>query len=258
MKLEFFRCLPGFSLLFVVVMSSPVPADTAAVVEAGEQRLERSQRTQRRADKIDDETRDLADEYQQRLRVVNGLKRYNELLNRQLQAQDLEIATLKSSIADAAVVERQVLPLLERMIDTLDKFIAADMPFLIPERHGRVSKLRELLVRSDISAAEKCRRVFEAYQIENDYGRSIEAYRARLDRGGTTFDADILRVGRVALLYRRIGSDATGFWNTAERVWVERESNTFRRHVERGLKVAAKEVAPELITIPLMPVARDD
>ena len=35
--------------------------------------------------------------------------------------------------------------------------------------------------RSDVSVAEKFRKVMEAYQIENDYGSSSETYEESLD-----------------------------------------------------------------------------
>jgi hypothetical protein len=123
------------------------------------------------------------------------------------------------------------------------------VPFLPDERSNRVEGLRALLDRSDVTVAEKARRVFEAYQVESDYGRTIEAYRAKLALGNASFDADFLRVGRVALLYRTVGDQRLGYWNGRD--WEPLPDSPYRRFVEKGLKVARQEIAPELITVPL-------
>lgn len=67
-------------------------------------------------------------------------------------------------------------PLINEMINTIDLFISKDLPFLPVERATRVSKLKEDFGKSDVSTAEKYRKALEAFQIENDYGRSIESY----------------------------------------------------------------------------------
>ena len=141
-----------------------------------------------------------------------------------------------------------------RMIDGLEQFIELDVPFLLEEeRLPRVAKLRGMLARADVTVAEKARRVFEAYQIESDYGRTIEAYTGKLDLDGGSFDAEFLRVGRVALMYRTIGDQRHGFWDRTREHWTELPPTPYRRMMEQGLKVARQEIAPELITVPLNP-----
>mgnify|MGYP000175689427 CR=1 FL=1 len=124
---------------------------------------------------------------------------------------------------------------------------------LLEERQERVTNLRALMKRSDLTVAEKSRRVFEAYQIENDYGRTLEAYKGKLDLGDRSFDVDFLRIGRLALLYRSVGNDRFGHWDRQARQWVETDQSQFRRNVDRGLRIARQEMAPELVTIPVPP-----
>lgn len=197
------------------------------------------------------ETRLLIDDYRAELKIVEGLETYIQMLDKQLGAQEADIATLQRSITDVAVIERQILPLMARMIDGLEQFVALDVPFLPEERARRVADLRKLLARSDVTVAEKSRRVFEAYQIETDYGRTIEAYRAKLSLGGASFDADFLRIGRVALMYRTVGDERLGFWDVKSGDWQSLGNTPYRRLMEQGLKVARQEVAPELLTVPL-------
>ena len=175
-------------------------------------RIEEGQAAQAAVAAVSDSTRALMDDYQAQLKLVKGLETYVGLLDAQLESQAEEIGTLQRSITDVAVIERQVLPLMIRMIDSLEAFIELDVPFLLEERLERVSRLRTLMNRSDVTVAEKCRRVFEAYQIENEYGRTIESYTAKLALDGASFDAEYLRIGRLSLLYRTVGSEQVGYW----------------------------------------------
>jgi hypothetical protein len=128
--------------------------------------------------------------------------------------------------------------------------VQLDVPFLPDERRQRVQGLRELMSRSDVTLSEKYRRLMEAYQVENEYGRTIEAYRGTLDSGGEKRTVDFLRVGRVALLYQTLDSNETGFWNTADKGWAPLPGE-YRSPVKQGLQIARKQVAPDLVRIPV-------
>ena len=105
--------------------------------------------------------------------------------------------------------------MMTKMLDSLEVFIALDTPFLLEERAERLERLREMMARSDVSAAEKFRRVIEAYQIENDYGRTIEAYKHTVDVDGVQQEADFLRIGRTALLYQSVDGEVFGMWDSS-------------------------------------------
>ncbi|TGD76164.1 DUF3450 domain-containing protein [Mangrovimicrobium sediminis] len=229
-------------------------ADTLDQIEKeGMERSAEGRDAQAAINKVSDKTRDLVEEYGSELKLVEGLETYVAMLQRQLDAQDREIVTLQGSIGEVAVIERQILPLMSRMIDTLEEFVELDVPFLLVERRQRIERLRELLERADVTVAEKCRRVFEAYQIETEYGRTIEAYKAKLALDSGSFDADFLRIGRTALLYQTVGGDRLGFWDGEAGAWRELDGVPYRRFIEKGLKVARQEIAPELISVPVMP-----
>ena len=226
---------------------------TAPVLNEESARIAENQKAQQQVDKVHQTTVDLVTEYQTKLKIVDGLKVYNALLQKQLDAQGREVGTLKSSIANATVIERQMVPLMMRMLDGLEEFIALDIPFLLEEREERVANLRALMERADLTVAEKSRRVFEAYQIENDYGRTLEAYKGKLDLGDRSYDVDYLRVGRVALLYRSVGTDQFGHWDSGARQWVSASESQYQRNIDKGLRVSRQEMAPELFAVPVQP-----
>ncbi len=103
---------------------------------------------------------------------------------------------------------------------------------------------------ASISIAEKYRRVMEAYQVETDYGRTIEAYRGKLGQSGSERLVDFLRIGRVALLYRTLDGSDSGYWDQQRRQWVSTGARDSRA-VAKGLRIARKELAPDLIDAPV-------
>jgi hypothetical protein len=241
-------------VLAAILLTPAVAQEPIQQIEKeGIERTEQGQGVQKKVDVMHGKTRNTVDEYYAHFKLVEGLQLYNTMLGKQLQSQHEEIALLTSSISDVAIVSRQILPLMSRMVDALEQFIELDVPFLLSERRQRVAKMRALLLRADVTVAEKVRRVMEAYQVENDYGRTIEAYKAKLQLGDASFDADFLRIGRISLLYRTVGNDTVGYWNASQSEWIPLQSSRWRRRIEQGLKVARQEVAPELISIVLDP-----
>ena len=245
----------GYIGVAVALLFGTANAQTTldAIEAEGIERTAEGQSAQARIIAISDSSRVLLDEYQSQLKLVKGLETYIGLLDAQLAGQAEEIEVLERSITDVAVIERQVLPLMLRMIDSLESFIALDVPFLLEERQQRVARLRALMGRSDVTVAEKCRRVFEAYQIENEYGRTIESYTAKLALDGASFDAEYLRVGRLSLLYRTVGSEQVGYWDGGG--WQTLPGSPWKRLIEQGLAVARQEVAPQLVHVALDPAS---
>ena len=221
------------------------------VTDAGEKRADAGAAEQRRVEQIADQTVDLLNDYNTVSKVVDGLVTYNTLLQRQINNQEEEMAALNESIKNVALIERQIVPMMTRMLDGLEVFIQLDTPFLLKERTERLARLRDMMERSDVSSAEKFRRVIEAYQIENDYGRTIEAYKDTVDIDGVTQEADFLRIGRVSLAYQTIGGGTTGAWDKEAGQYVKLDDAEFKNQVAHGLKVARKQVAPDLLVVPV-------
>jgi hypothetical protein len=243
------------ALIAVIALASSSAALYAATIQeitdAGEARTDAAAADQERVDQVASQIDQLVADYATVSKVVDGLKVYNGLLQRQVDNQVAEMDALRESIDNVALIERQIIPLMTRMIDSLEEFVQLDTPFLMQERSDRLARLRGMMERSDVTAAEKFRRVLEAYSIEMDYGRTIEAYKGSLDIAGRTQEVDFLRIGRVSLTYQTVGGNATGGWNSDTGQWEELPPETYKAQVAQGLRIARKQVAPDLIVIPV-------
>jgi len=230
-------------------------ADVGDVVEAGEQWLDKQTASQGRVDTLGEEKRTLAEEYRTTLREIEGLEAYNRQLERQLALQREETAILDNSIAQATTVDRQILPLMLRMVDGLEQFIALDIPFLERERAERLTFVKEAIDRVDVTVAEKFRQVLEAYQVEQEYGRTIEAYTGTVSVDNQQLEVDFLRVGRIGLYYQTLDGTKSGRWNAQSKSW-ESLAASDRNPIREAIRVARKLTAPNLLTLPLStPVA---
>jgi hypothetical protein len=219
------------------------------VLDAEKQRTKLAQQSQQKIDQVVDETRKKEEVYKRLLKEIEGLRIYNTLLQRQIDGQVVRMGQLVSAIDQVDVISRQIVPSMTRMIDSLKIFVELDVPFLLEERTERVAKLEALMIDPTVNDAEKFRKVTEAYQIENDYGRTIESYKGPLDIGGQTRQVEFLRIGRVAYIYQTEDGTISGVWDQGARRWEEADSH--KSEIRAGLKIAKKQVAPDLLLLPV-------
>ena len=213
-------------------------------------RTKLAQESQQRIDNVVKQTRTLEEQYKATLKEIDGLKVYNTLLGLQVENQQLKMSDLRESIDQVEVINRQIVPIMTKMIDGIEQFVALDVPFLLEERTDRIARLKELMERDDITVAEKFRKVTEAYQIENDYGSTIESYKDTITIDGATREVEFLRVGRVALLYQSPDGQVSGAWDQKARQWQALGSD-YKNQIRQGLKIANKQIAPELVLLPI-------
>ncbi|BCG65994.1 MAG: hypothetical protein methR_P3866 [Methyloprofundus sp.] len=207
-------------------------------------------KSQKKIDGLDDRTRKMLEQYRSAARQTKTLLTYNAHLKELLASQEAEKASLEQQLQQTEVTQREIVPLILNMQNSLEQFVQLDLPFLPKERQQRITKLQAMMTRADVTNAEKFRRIIEAYQIENDYGNTIEAYRANITLEGTTSSVDFLRVGRVALYYQRLDGSETGYWNQADKRW-ETLANEYQHPIRNGLRIARKETAPDLLSLPV-------
>ena len=197
--------------------------------------------SQKRVEQLDDEASKALTDYRQMLAETQSLKAYNEQMAGQVASQQSQLSEMTRQLDEIQTTSREVLPLMQKMLSTLTQYVALDMPFLPDERKNRIATLESMVSRADVSTSEKYRRIVEAYQIEMEYGRTIEAYQGKVDDK----TVELLRVGRVALMYQTLDGKETGYWDVDSKKWVV--DKDYRDAMIAGLKVAKKQAAPDFI-----------
>ncbi|MGB1263543.1 MAG: DUF3450 domain-containing protein [Cognaticolwellia sp.] len=220
------------------------------VVAAGEKINQSANQSQQKVDAINSTILTKLQQFKTVNKELDGLNVYNTQMSKQIENQLSELTQLDVSMQQVSIIERQISPLMARMISTLETFVSLDMPFLPAERSQRLAGLKTMLERADIAVSEKFRRVLEAYQVEVDYGRTIEAYTGLLTVDGVERDVDFLRIGRVSFVYQTRDGQQLGMWQQDTQSW-QPLSGEYRLPVNKALRIARKQLAPDLITVPV-------
>ena len=209
-----------------------------------------AQKSQQQVDNLADETTLMVAEYRETLRQTDSLRAYNDQLDKLVISQQKEIDSINVQLRNIETTQRDIVPLMLKMIDVMAQFVELDIPFLPNERHTRVVQLQTLMERADVTLAEKYRRILEAYQVETEYGRTIEAYQGDLTDKESTRTVDFLRIGRVSLYYLTLDGLEAGIWNNG---W-QKLDDGYRQAISQGLKIAKKQLPPDLLVLPVKTV----
>ncbi|MFT4629558.1 MAG: hypothetical protein ACI9WC_003190 [Arenicella sp.] len=182
------------------------------------------------------------------LKLVEGLKVYNDQLAKQIEAQKQASSDINASIAASKDMGPQIVPLLNKMLVALEGFIKADLPFHLEERMESVAELKSLMLNSEAASSDRFRNIMDIYAVETEYGNNTEAYPGTVSIKDIDTPVDMLRVGRLALYYQTKDQKVSGMWDRDSTSWVALDSGA-NRNIRKAIKVAAKTVAPELMTL---------
>lgn len=239
----------------LVLASAPLAATPLdAALDESQQLAADAKASQARIEQLDDASREMLTEYRNALQQAEALQGYNAQLRELVAAQRKELAGYEAQLAGIERTQEAVTPQMRRMVEVLGEFIAADLPFLPDERSDRLAQLQDLLPRADVSLAEKYRRILEAYQVESDYGRTLEAWRGELPAEGGSRSVEFLRLGRVMLYFQTLDGHESGWWNAQTRSW-ERLDGSARRPLHQAIAIARQERAPAPLDLPVKTLA---
>lgn len=138
---------------------------------------------------------------------------------------------------------------LNNILDDLEILIEKDLPFHREERLLRIKTLKNELYLADMDPAEKFRRVFEALQIETEFGKTVEVYNSSINFDNDEKLVNILRVGRVSLFYLSTDEKAAGKYNPYTKKW-EEVSSGLKKEIQKGILTAKGERTAELVKLP--------
>jgi hypothetical protein len=244
--------MPIIYLLLIYPLSSLHASDLDDSIQIQKNTQSIAIQSQKRIDKLSTENTTLLTEYRLTLQKTEATKTYNAQIKKLLKAQQQELLSLNQQLTNIDQTERDILPLMLRMLDTLEKFIQLGAPFSLTERRLRVSNLHNLMNRADVTIAEKYRRLLEAFLIEMQYANTIEAYEAPLPNSTQQPPpiVNFLRIGRLMLYYQTLDSSQIAYWDQLTNKW-HSLPDKHQAAIKRGFRVARKQTAPEFLRLPL-------
>lgn len=213
--------------------------------------------SQKRIDQLAAETESMLQEYQRLKTDADYQTRYEAELRQLEQQQSVEMESLQQQLQTLQHTRKRLIPLMRSMVESLERFVVLDLPFHRQQRLDAVISLREKVFSGQLLLADKFRLLMEAYQAELAYGNTLEHYRDQINVQGEasqTLTVEVVRIGRLALYYLTPDGQRGGWWNAETRQWEPLPDDQISQ-VRTALKVAAGQVAPELLDLPLAHVS---
>ena len=223
-------------------------SDMESVLEVGRENQQLSAASQDSIDATEKKTDKIVNEWKATAKQVEGLKLYNEQKRIQIEAQLDLMDKLDDQLVQVVVMQRQIPPLAQRMLESLESFINLDTPFRLEERQNRVDLVRSSLAKPKVTASEQVRQVLEAYNIEAEYGRKIDTYESALGDGTVV---NILVIGRVGMFYQTKDEQSSGRWNNETNSWDELDGS-YRKPIRNGIRMAKKLAPTDMLLMPVI------
>jgi len=206
--------------------------------------------SQQKIDKIQIKTNLLLDDYRKTHKNLNHLVTNNKHLQQVLDQQTRQMQSLNEQLETVAVTEKAIIPLILNMIEALEASVEHGLPFLLDERRTRLASLKALMIKPDTLIPEKYRRVLEAYEIEREFGYTLETYQTEIQVNDSMKLVTILRVGHIGLYYQTQNGNYLGFWNTTSQQW-QSLSSDYRETIQQGILMASEQATPSLLRLPV-------
>lgn len=242
----------GSAAAVLAVVFAPAQAQFRSALDESSATARETATSQQRIDQLDDQTAALLNDYRANLKQLEAARRYNESLNRNIEAQDRQLVRLREDIENVEGLQRAMQPLMEEMVERFGQLVNADVPFMIEERAARAARLQGILDNPSMSAAQRYRLIVEAYQIENEYGRTINAYEGAVNFDGKELTGEYLQIGRVALIFKTPDDSTLLIWDTATNSWTDL-NRSYLQDVKFALRMAKEQTAPAVFFAPVKP-----
>ncbi|GHC19336.1 hypothetical protein GCM10010082_08660 [Kushneria pakistanensis] len=231
-------------------MALPTLAEESSLRDETAQQQQQQQAIQTRIDEADDETRELLTRLRDAQSSSQRLERYNNQLSSTLDEQQQRIDRQQHAL-ETLDDTRDALPdTLQGMLDRLRALVEADMPFRHEERMARLDGLERTLADTSVSEEKRMEQLLSVWRAELDYGRNMDSWRGRLTQGDQQRDVQFLRMGRVGFYYLTPDGEQGGVWKNRDRQWHALDGAQ-RNMVNRGIRIANDQRAPELLSLPL-------
>ncbi len=250
------RCSSSFRFLWraaaVCVLSGALYAATLDEnLKAMQATNNEAATSQKRIADMQSQTQSMAEEYKRLTQGADYQQEYSAEIQARIEQQSKDMASLREQLASRQITQQRIMPLMRSMADTLEQFVALDMPFRLDERMERVVRVKQQLASSSITLQEKYRALLSAYQQELEIGRSMESWRGELQFGTEKLTVEYLRLGRVAFYFQTMDGLRSGYWDKNQKQWVELSSE-YAADIKQGMRIAHNHQAPQMLALPMM------
>ncbi|MEC7290460.1 MAG: DUF3450 domain-containing protein [Pseudomonadota bacterium] len=239
----------------VVGLTAPAVAQGLdRAIATGEQATRRAEQVQQQINQLDDERADMVGEFRTLLQRKTAAELYARQQEAAVESQEREIASLTDQLSRVDEITSQTVPMLEALIDDLDAFIDADLPFRLEQRKDRVARLREYLSDPAISVTERYRQIMDAYTAEMEVGRKTDTWKETITVDDKEVTVDMVLFGRVALVYMDPTGRYAQRYDRETRSGVDLESK-YKAEIEKAIRIIQGKRTQDVMYVPATKLA---
>ena len=220
------------------------------LLDVAVERAKSEQVSQIKIDSMDDDTSLIVNEYKTVSKQIEGLRVYNAQMRKQIERQEERLKEIDKTMKEAQIMQRQIPPFTRRMLAGIEKSIELDMPFHLAERKERIAFAKAAIDNPTVSSAEGLRQVLETFNVEMEYGRKLDSYKDTIDIEGQPREVNVLRIGRLSLVYQSSDESLTGAWDNKKQEWVALD-NSYRNPTKKGLRIANRLATVDMLELPI-------
>ncbi|MEM8635977.1 MAG: DUF3450 domain-containing protein [Pseudomonadota bacterium] len=221
-------------------------AQLRPALDVGEQATRRAEQVQTQINQLDDERSDLIGEFRTLVQRKDSAELNARQLAQAVESQAREIESLTEQLSRIDEITAVMVPMMLDLIDDLELFIEADLPFQIDERRARIARLRNIMNQPNVVPAEQYRLIMEEYKAELAVGNTIDTWTDEVVINDRPTDVDMFRYGRVSLVYLTKDGRRAARWSRELDQWepLDREYNA---GIEEAIRIAKELVQPNVI-----------
>ena len=190
----------------------------------------------------------IAQKKSEKKEIESALKKLSQKLN-QAQYQN---ANFEKRIATSEAIEREYLRLLLNIIKDIQQEVLLGIPF---ERERRASVLSSIILdieNGNSSALEALNRLMGFLDTEDVYSYDSQVFPATVKLKGKSFNANVLRVGRVFFAVDTIGD--VYLYRHEDKNYVIDETPVSvqdKIEIQKAIRIVRGQQAPDLVKLPI-------
>jgi len=212
--------------------------------------IQTHQLSQKELDEWEKERLTLKKQYEMLTKQNDLLTDKSKHLKIQVDSQNALNEKLTRLEKESLRISKEIGPFIDDLNNQMNTFIASDLPFLIDERKNRLSRLNSVLEDSEVSIAEKFRKIMEVLFIEAEYGNTIEVYQDKILFNKENVLGNIFRLGRISLFFLSLDQKNAAYFNVGSKKWTALDPY-FIPEIQAAIEIGKKRRPVELLCLPL-------
>ncbi len=221
-----------------------------ALADVSLARLHSDQKTQQVNEQWDDEERALRGRIATTTTTLRQLESHSQRLEHMITVEEQRMQQQQHRLVESQNLRDGLQLWLQDLVVQLQQTSSTTLPFLVAERDERIEALTAVVNDPYTSQDEQFRRVFEALLVEAEYGYSSEVYRDEIALAGEMIEVDLLRVGRLSLLFRTLDHQHVGMYDPEQQLYCWLPTENFSP-ISQAFAVVRHESAAQMVILPV-------